>query len=93
MTAPSCSTALKLYDTAEALDSSMSRLQRLSSMKPLRLHVRLGVDSRHADQQVRGAVVLPNGTGKNVRVLVFCKGRQGARLLRLPALTMSALRI
>ena len=38
------------------------------------LHVRLGVDSRHADQQVRGAVVLPNGTGKSVRVLVFCKG-------------------
>lgn len=37
------------------------------------LHVRLGVDSRHADQQVRGAVVLPNGTGKSVRVLVFCK--------------------
>ncbi|MGN1134551.1 MAG: 50S ribosomal protein L1, partial [Oscillospiraceae bacterium] len=36
-------------------------------------HIRLGVDSRHADQQVRGAVVLPNGTGKNVRVLVFCK--------------------
>lgn len=38
------------------------------------LHVRLGVDSRHADQQVRGAVVLPNGTGKNVRVLVIAKG-------------------
>lgn len=38
------------------------------------VHVRLGVDSRHADQQVRGAVVLPNGTGKSVRVLVFCKG-------------------
>ena len=38
------------------------------------LHVRLGVDSRHADQQVRGAVVLPNGTGKTVRVLAFCKG-------------------
>ena len=36
-------------------------------------HIRLGVDSRHADQQVRGAVVLPNGTGKNVRVCVFCK--------------------
>ena len=38
------------------------------------LHVKLGVDSRHADQQVRGAIVLPNGTGKNVRVLVFAKG-------------------
>ena len=42
----------------------------------MEVHVRLGVDSRHADQQVRGAVVLPNGTGKNVRVLVFCQGRQ-----------------
>ena len=38
------------------------------------VHVKLGVDSRHADQQVRGAIVLPNGTGKNVRVLVFAKG-------------------
>ena len=37
------------------------------------IHVKLGVDSRHADQQVRGAIVLPNGTGKNVRVLVFAK--------------------
>ncbi|MBQ8512664.1 MAG: 50S ribosomal protein L1, partial [Clostridia bacterium] len=40
----------------------------------IEIHVRLGVDSRHADQQVRGAVVLPNGTGKTVRVLVFAKG-------------------
>ena len=40
----------------------------------IELHVRLGVDSRHADQQVRGAVVLPNGTGKDVRVLAICKG-------------------
>ncbi len=39
-----------------------------------KLHVRLGVDSRHADQQVRGAVVLPNGTGKNVRVIAIAKG-------------------
>ena len=38
------------------------------------IHVKLGVDSRHADQQVRGAIVLPNGTGKKVRVLVFAKG-------------------
>ena len=43
-------------------------------MKLLNLHVRLGVDPRHADQQVRGAVVLPHGTGKTVRVLVFAKG-------------------
>src|SRR5699024_8568949 len=40
----------------------------------IEVHVRLGVDSRHADQQVRGAVVLPNGTGKSVKVLVFAKG-------------------
>ena len=40
----------------------------------IEIHLRLGVDSRHADQQVRGAVVLPNGTGKKVRVLVFAKG-------------------
>ncbi|MBE6620539.1 MAG: 50S ribosomal protein L1, partial [Ruminococcaceae bacterium] len=40
----------------------------------IELHIRLGVDSRHADQQVRGAVVLPNGTGRTVRTLVFCKG-------------------
>ena len=39
----------------------------------IEVHIRLGVDSRHADQQVRGAVVLPNGTGKTVRTLVFCK--------------------
>ena len=45
-------------------------------MKLLNLHVRLGVDPRHADQQVRGAVVLPHGTGKTVRVLVFAKGEK-----------------
>ena len=43
------------------------------------IHIKLGVDSRHADQQVRGAVVLPNGTGKTRRVLVFAKGRQGGQ--------------
>lgn len=43
-------------------------------VETIELHVRLGVDSRHADQQVRGAVVLPNGTGKTMRVLVLCKG-------------------
>ena len=42
----------------------------------MEVHVRLGVDSRHADQQVRGAVVLPHGTGKTVRVLVFAKGEK-----------------
>lgn len=62
-----------LYDPAEALDLAV----KTSSAKfdeTVEIHVRLGVDSRHADQQVRGAVVLPNGTGKKVRVAVFAKG-------------------
>ena len=62
-----------LYDPAEALDLAV----KTSSAKfdeTVEIHVRLGVDSRHADQQVRGAVVLPNGTGKDVRVAVFAKG-------------------
>lgn len=62
-----------LYDPAEALDLAL----KTSSAKfdeTVEIHVRLGVDSRHADQQVRGAVVLPNGTGKKVRVAVFAKG-------------------
>ncbi len=62
-----------LYEPAEALDLAV----KTSSAKfdeTVEVHVRLGVDSRHADQQVRGAVVLPNGTGKKVRVAVFAKG-------------------
>ena len=62
-----------LYDPAEALELAV----KTSSAKfdeTVEIHVRLGVDSRHADQQVRGAVVLPNGTGKKVRVAVFAKG-------------------
>ena len=62
-----------LYTTKEALDL----VEQTSTAKfdePVEVHVRLGVDSRHADQQVRGAVVLPNGTGKDVRVAVFAKG-------------------
>ena len=62
-----------LYDPAEALDLAV----KTSSAKfdeTVEIHVRLGVDSRHADLQVRGAVVLPNGTGKKVRVAVFAKG-------------------
>ena len=62
-----------LYEPMEALDLAV----KTSSAKfdeTVEVHVRLGVDSRHADQQVRGAVVLPNGTGKNVRVAVFAKG-------------------
>ena len=57
----------KFYDPRRLLDFA-SRLERLSLTKRLKLTCKLGVDSRHADQQVRGAIVLPNGTGKNVRV-------------------------
>ncbi|MDD6186913.1 MAG: 50S ribosomal protein L1 [Oscillospiraceae bacterium] len=63
----------KLYDLAEACDLCISTAKAKFD-ETVELHVRLGVDSRHADQQVRGAVVLPNGTGKNVRVLVIAKG-------------------
>ena len=62
-----------LYDVYEAV----SILKKTASAKfdeTIEAHIRLGVDGRHADQQVRGAVVLPHGTGKNVRVLVFAKG-------------------
>ena len=63
----------KLYDTADALDITVKGATAKFD-ETVELHVRLGVDSRHADQQVRGAVVLPNGTGKHVRVAVFAKG-------------------
>lgn len=63
----------KLYDPAEALDLTV-KTATAKFDETVEVHVRLGVDSRHADQQVRGAVVLPNGTGKKVRVAVFAKG-------------------
>ncbi len=63
----------KLYDTDEALDLC-TKAATAKFDETVELHVKLGVDSRHADQQVRGAIVLPNGTGKNVRVLAICKG-------------------
>ena len=63
----------KLYDLGEACDICISTAKAKFD-ETVELHVRLGVDSRHADQQVRGAVVLPNGTGKDVRVAVFAKG-------------------
>ena len=56
----------KLYDPAEAL-SLVCQTSKAKFDETIEIHVRLGVDSRHADQQVRGAVVLPNGTGKKVR--------------------------
>ncbi len=61
------------YDVNEALDLVV-KTGKAKFDETVELHVKLGVDSRHADQQVRGAVVLPNGTGKNLRVLVFAKG-------------------
>ena len=65
--------SLKLYETEEALDLCV-KTAKAKFDETVEMHIRLGVDSRHADQQVRGAVVLPNGTGKKVRALVFCKG-------------------
>jgi len=63
----------KLYEPCEALETVI-KTSTAKFDETVELHVKLGVDSRHADQQVRGAVVLPNGTGKNVRVLAICKG-------------------
>ena len=63
----------KLYDPSEAL-GLVCQLSKAKFDETIEVHVRLGVDSRHADQQVRGAVVLPNGTGKKVRTLVLTKG-------------------
>jgi len=62
----------KQYEPAEALDLA-AKNAKAKFDETIEAHIRLGVDSRHADQQVRGAVVLPNGTGKSVRVCVFCK--------------------
>ena len=63
----------KLYDVNEALELAV-KTGTAKFDESVEVHVKLGVDSRHADQQVRGAIVLPNGTGKNVRVLAICKG-------------------
>ena len=64
---------LKLYDLEEAVEVMLGTA-KANFDETVEAHVKLGVDSRHADQQVRGAVVLPHGTGKTVRVLVFAKG-------------------
>ena len=63
----------KLYDPAEAL-ALVCQTSKAKFDETIEIPIRLGVDSRHADQQVRGAVVLPNGTGKTAKVLVFTKG-------------------
>ncbi len=64
---------LKQYDTNDAFDLVL-KTGKAKFDETIEVHVRLGVDSRHADQQVRGSVVLPHGTGKTLRVLVFAKG-------------------
>ena len=65
----------KLYDPAEAV-ALAQQTAKCKFDETIEISVRLGVDPRHADQQVRGAVVLPHGTGKKVRVLVFAKGEK-----------------
>lgn len=65
----------KLYEPTEAFDV-VQKAARAKFDETVEAHIKLGVDSRHADQQVRGAVVLPHGTGKTVRVLVFAKGEK-----------------
>ena len=67
----------KLYDPSEALDLVV-KTAKAKFDETIEVHIRLGVDSRHADQQVRGAVVLPNGTGKTKKDLVFAKGDKAA---------------
>ena len=63
----------KQYDAAEALELAV-KTAKAKFDETVEIHVKLGVDSRHADQQVRGAIVLPHGTGKTAKVLVFAKG-------------------
>ena len=63
----------KMYDTDEAV-ALVCQTAKAKFDETVEVHIRLGVDSRHADQQVRGAIVLPNGTGKTVRTLVFARG-------------------
>lgn len=70
---------VKSFDKQEIfeIDAAIAQVKKLATAKfdeTIELHVKLGVDSRHADQQVRGAIVLPHGTGKSVKVLVIAKG-------------------
>ena len=71
--------AVKLYDKQNLLEAKeafelLEKLPKAKFDETVEVHIKLGVDSRHADQQVRGAIVLPHGTGKTKRVLVFAKG-------------------
>ena len=70
----------KQYDANEALDLAI-KTSKAKFDETVEIHVRLGVDSRHADQQVRGAIVLPHGTGKTAKVLVFAKGEKAEEAL------------
>jgi large subunit ribosomal protein L1 len=76
--------AAKLYDPSEAM-KLVCETSKAKFDETIEVHVRLGVDSRHADQQVRGAVVLPNGTGKKVRTLVFARGDKAKAALEAGA--------
>ncbi len=70
----------KLYDAADAVEL-VSKLGTAKFDETVEAHIRLGVDSRHADQQVRGAVILPHGTGKTTKILVFAKGEKAEQAL------------
>ena len=63
----------KQYDPAEAMEL-ITKVAKAKFDETVEAHIKLGVDSRHADQQVRGAIVLPHGTGKTAKILVFAKG-------------------
>ena len=75
---------LKQYDVREGLEAVLSTA-KCNFDETIEVSVRLGVDSRHADQQVRGAIVLPHGTGKTVRVLVFAKADKAREALEAGA--------
>ena len=79
----------KLYEPEEAL-AIVVKTASAKFDETIEIHARLGVDSRHADQQVRGAVVLPNGTGKTVRTLVFAKGDRANEALAAGAAYVGA---
>ena len=66
---------MQIYDGTEALETAVANTAKAKFDETVELHVRLGVDSRHADQQVRGAVVLPNGTGRRRSCIGICKRR------------------
>ncbi len=80
-----------LYDTAEAISLVKKSAAVAKFDETIEVHIRTGCDGRHADQQIRGAVVLPHGTGKTVRVLVFAKDAK-LRKLRLQEQISLALR-